>query len=232
MIKRFVNRYIISLKGEDYRIDPAVSDGYLVHLVMRRMWMKLRGVFSFPGRKNPPFIGKQVTLRAKKLLQFGAGLTIGDHCFIDALSADGIRLGRHVSLGTNSRIECTGSLHYLGKGLVVGDHVGLGTDNFFGCAGGIEIGADTIIGNFVGFHAENHVYENSSVPVRLQGTTHQGIRIGRNCWIGARVSVLDGAMVGDHCIIAAGAVLIAGTYADYGIYGGVPAKLIKYRKIG
>jgi len=91
------------------------------------------------------------------------------------------------------------------------------------------IGDDTIVGNFVSFHSENHNYDRSDVPIRLQGVNHSGINVGSNCWIGAKSTILDGAVIHNGCIIAAGAVVRAGVYAANGIYGGVPAKLLKMR---
>jgi acetyltransferase-like isoleucine patch superfamily enzyme len=163
------------------------------------------------------------------MVRVGRAVSIGKGCFIDALSTEGILFGDNVSMGKNVRIECTGSLKQLGKGILVGNNVGLGADCFFGCAGGITIGDDTIMGNYVSFHAENHLIDDTEKLIRLQGYSHQGINVGNNCWIGSKATLLDGAVIEDGCIIAAGAVVIAGHYQRNGIYGGVPAKLIRYR---
>jgi len=229
VLKKVLNTLISSVKNESYTIDDRIPGGYLLRLSRVRIVMKLRGFLRFPGRAHPPFIGSGAVILCKKNITMGRGVTIGEKAYIDALSTDGIRLGNNVSVGKNTRIECTGNLRHLGKGLSVGDDVGLGTDNFFGCAGGIEIGSDTIIGNFVSFHAENHNFSRLDVPIRLQGVNHRGIRIGNNCWIGAKCTILDGAVIEDGCIIAAGALVRENVYAKNGIYGGVPAKLIKYR---
>ncbi|PWT79245.1 MAG: hypothetical protein C5B59_00045 [Bacteroidetes bacterium] len=227
MLKNFLNNYITRLKGDDYIIDDRVPGFYLINLVSDRVVMKVRGFFSGIKSANTAFIGKRVKIKVASKLRAGKNLSIGTNCYIDALSENGILLGDNVSIGRNTIIECTGNLKYLGKGLKVGNNVGLGSDNFFGCAGGIEIDDDTIVGNFVSFHAENHVFSNRHILVRLQGVTHLGIKIGKNCWIGAKATILDGAVVQDGCIIAAGAVLNQGVYESNGIYGGVPAKLIK-----
>jgi acetyltransferase-like isoleucine patch superfamily enzyme len=229
VLRKALNTFISRIKNESYVIDERIPTGYLVRQVRVRVFMKLRGLLRFPGRPNPPFVGSGAVILCKSKVSMGRGVSIGEKAFIDALSTDGVRFGDNVSVGRNTRIECTGNLRHLGKGLIVGDDVGLGTDNFFGCAGGIEIGSDTIIGNFVSFHAENHNSSQLDVPIRLQGVNHRGIRIGKNCWIGAKCTILDGTVIEDGCIIAAGTVVRDNVYKKNGIYGGVPAKLIKYR---
>jgi acetyltransferase-like isoleucine patch superfamily enzyme len=144
------------------------------------------------------------------------------------LSSEGLILGNNVSIGRNTTIQVTGSLQFLGKGIKIGNNVGMGTDGYFGGAGGLEIGDDTIFGNYVSCHPENHNYSDPDIPIRLQGVNHQGIKIGSNCWIGAKVTILDGAEIGNGCIVAAGAV-VRGKFPDNVIIGGVPAKILKER---
>ena len=93
----------------------------------------------------------------------------------------------------------------------------------------LGINTDNHFGNYVSLHAENHIFSDVEPPVRFQGVTHQGISIGRNCWTGAKVTILDGVSVGDGCVIAAGAVVTTQFPANC-IIGGVPAKIIKYRE--
>ena len=92
----------------------------------------------------------------------------------------------------------------------------------------MEIGDDTIFGNYVSLHSENHNYQDKNIPIRLQGVTRKGIKIGRDCWIGSKATILDGSVIGDGCIVAAGAV-VRGVIPPYSIVGGVPAKIIKSR---
>jgi acetyltransferase-like isoleucine patch superfamily enzyme len=50
--------------------------------------------------------------------------------------------------------------------------------------------------------------------------------IGSNCWLGARVTVIDAACVGDHCVIGAGSVVTRLIPANSLAFG-VPARVKK-----
>ena len=54
------------------------------------------------------------------------------------------------------------------------------------------------------------------------------VRIGSDVWIGVGATVLDGVDVSDGSVIAAGAVVTKNT-EPYGIYAGIPAKLVRLR---
>ena len=185
------------------------------------------GKFLFLFRKRC-FVHPSSAIKHKKKISFGYNFNIDRWCYIDALSIEGMTFGNNVSIGKYTMIECTGSFKQIGKGLIVGDNVGLGTRGNFGCAGGVVIGSNTIIGSYVSFHSENHNYVDKNELIRHQGVSHKGIKIGENCWIGAKATILDGAQVGDGSIIAAGAV-VRGIFEKNSVIGGVPAKLLKKR---
>lgn len=228
MLIELVEFLSLKIRKRAIKIDRRIPDSYLFDFVLSKAFMVINGFLKF-RRLSVILVGKRVTVKARSLIIGGKGLLVDDGCFIDALAVRGITLGRGVSLKKNVIIECTGSLSKLGEGLSIGNNVGIGSGSFLGCAGGITIGDDTIIGNFVSFHSENHNFSDPATPIRLQGVNNAGIQIGSNCWIGAKVTVLDGVFLEDGCVIAAGAVLKAGRYAANSIYAGVPAKRIKER---
>lgn len=224
-----INRILSKVRGEEFKLAEGSSLKYTISLLWIRGMMLLRGKFSFVTHGKFFFVGRRVTLRRKDKIIVGNGVTIDSLSYLDANSSQGIIFEDNVSLGKNTVIECSGGLRYLGKGIKVASNVSLGRDCFYGCAGGISIGSNTIIGNFVSFHSENHVFSDSTIPIRLQGVTNHGITIGDNCWLGSKVTILDGVNLGNNCVIAAGAVMKSGTYPSNCVYGGVPAKLIKQR---
>lgn len=226
-IRNLIDEFITKIKGEDFVLDKNIPLSYLAFFLLQKTCFLIVGIcrFRIMGRY---FVHPSSKIKCSSKIRMGKNLNIDRNCYIDALSINGIQFGDNVSVGKNTTIECSGTLKDLGKGLNVGDNVGLGTHGFFGCAGGIEIGDNTIFGNYVSIHSENHNFLDHSQPIRLQGVNRKGIKIGSDCWIGAKVTILDGTIIGNGCIVAAGAV-VRGHFPDNVIIGGVPAKIIKQR---
>ena len=230
MLRNIINKIVSWIKGEKFELDPRIPLSYLLSFFLNRGLMFLCGIWKL-HRISRVFIHYTSIVKCQKLIKTTHNLSVDRYCYIDALSTDGISFGTNVSIGKYTTIECSGTLKYIGKGLTISDNVGLGTHGFIGCAGGVEIGANTIFGNYVSIHSENHNFSDCHIPIRLQGVNRKGIKIGRDCWIGSKVTILDGANIGDGCIIAAGAV-VRGEIPPYSIIGGVPARVIKRRNIG
>lgn len=186
--------------------------------------MLLRGLLFL--RKLKVFVGRSVKVSGKSYLKLGNFSTLDNYSNIQAYSSEGVLCGDRFKLGAYSIISCTSHLSKLGKGVTIGDDVGISEFCFLGASGGITIGNNVIMGQYVSFHSQNHIFEDSSQPIQHQGTSSEGITIGDGTWIGAKVTLLDGVKVGKNCVIAAGAV-VKNSFPDNCLIGGVPAKLIK-----
>lgn len=228
----FLNKLALQIAGkENFQIDPRIGTIYILRQSIRYSLMLLRGwCFSLGYHEInfPIFIGRNVRLYEKRKIHIGSKAKLHEKTKIDALSTEGVYIGENVVIGENSVLECTGSIRSLGKGICIGSRSSFGSNCYFGAAGGINIGEDVIAGQYVRFHSENHVFDDLDIPIREQGVTHQGIQVGNNCWIGAGVVFLDGAVIGDGCVVAANAV-ISGKFEANCIIGGVPARLIRKR---
>lgn len=216
---------------ENFELDSNISTKYVLRLCFKYGFMMIRGRIVSIGHKqisSSIFIGKKVTISEKKMLSIGNKTKIHDGVVLDSLSTDGLRIGEHCVIGERSIIQCTGGLSSIGKGIEIGDRSTFNNDCFFGCAGGIEIGKDVVAGQYVRFHSENHNYDDLNALIKDQGTTHRGIKIGNNCWIGSGAVFLDGAELGDGCVVGANAV-VTKRFPTNSVVGGVPAKIIKMR---
>lgn len=221
MSNNLINRVITKIKKEPYEIDDEITLRTLINIIIVRLIMTLRGTFYklfFKKSDGILFIGKKVKIRNKKKIVFKGSATIEDGCFIQALSKGGIKIGNNFSLGRNSIIECTGVISELGEELIIGDNVGIAANAFIAMRGKIEIGDNTIIGPGVSIHAENHNFNRIDIPIKGQGATRKGIKIGEDCWIGSKVVILDGVEIGNHSVIAAGAV-VTKNVPEYAIVG-------------
>lgn len=212
------------IRGEEFKIDSNIPVAYLCGQIIVKSWSLLNGLLI---TQRPNFISTSARILCKSKIRWSVGANIQEGARIDALSREGVVIGRNFSLGKNSFIECSGTLRHVGVGLKIEDNVGVGSNSFLGCAGGVQIGENTIIGNFVSFHSENHIYKDKSKSIRNQGVSNKGIVVGKDCWIGAKVTFLDGCVLGDGSVVAAGAVLKGEEYPANSLIAGVPAVVKK-----
>ena len=226
-MKQLLTR-IIGMKKPGFTFDEAVSSLVIRELMFQKLKTWIRGWRILSGGRIPSglFLGKQVSLYNLPNIRFGKWVQLEDHVFVSALGRKPITFGSNVRIGAFSRLITSTTFHNAGSHITIGNNVGIGEFAYLGGAGGLEIGDDCIIGQYFSCHPENHCFDDPSQPIRLQGTTRQGIRIGRNCWIGSKVTILDGVTVGDNCVLAAGAVVTKNMPAN-SVIGGVPAKVIK-----
>jgi maltose O-acetyltransferase len=111
----------------------------------------------------------------------------------------------------------------------VGDYSELGQHSLIHA--GVKIGSYVIMGPSVKIYTRNHIFDSLDEPIARQGKSSRATVIGDDVWIGANVVILPGVTVGDHAIIAAGAV-VTKSVPSLAIVGGNPAKVIKYRSRG
>lgn len=130
------------------------------------------------------------------------------------------------SFGKKVNIE-KGASFGTGKGICIGNNSGIGVN----CRvhGPLNIGNDVMMGPDVVILTNSHIFTDLSLPMRCQGETVAPVYIGDDVWIGTRVIILPGVRIGNGVIIGAGAV-VTKDIPDYAVVGGIPAKIIRYRK--
>ncbi len=220
----------IQQKNPDFIFDKKVNSKVLLELAFQKTIQRLRGfkLLLFGRIPNKLFLGRKVQLAYQSNIRFGKYVQLEDYVKVSALCKDKLVFGNNVKIGAYSQVIASTSFDNIGEYIRIGNNVGLGEFAYLGGGGGLEIGDDCIIGQYLSCHPENHNYDDKDTPIRLQGVNRQGIKIGNNCWIGAKVTILDGVTIGDNCVIAAGAVVTKSMLAN-SVVGGVPAKVLKSR---
>lgn len=94
--------------------------------------------------------------------------------------------------------------------LSIGENVFFNNYCSINCLGEIEVGDNCIFGEGVKFYDHNHGYyynPDGTLIVQTNAYTIGKIKIGKNCWIGSNVTILNNVEIGDNVIIGANCLL-------------------------
>jgi acetyltransferase-like isoleucine patch superfamily enzyme len=200
---------------------------YLAFFFLRGLCMR----FLIGSVKGILLIGKNVSIRYPRNLRVGRDTIIEDGVELNCLATNGIQLGDRVSIGKYAIIRPSNIYGgAIGEGLLLGNHSNIGPYNYIGCSGKITIGNNVMMGPRVSIYAENHVFDNPNITIKEQGVEKQQVIIEDDCWIASNVVITAGVTIGKGSVIAAGAV-VTESFPPYSVIGGVPAKLLKARKV-
>ncbi len=133
-----------------------------------------------------------------------------------------------ITIGKNAELQRHSIIQTYGGSIAIGDGFSLNPYSILYGHGGLKIGNNVRIAARVTIVPFNHNVDRIDLPIKRQGETRLGVSIGNDVWIGTGAIVLDGVDIADGCVIGAGAVVTKSTQAN-GIYGGVPARLIRLR---
>jgi acetyltransferase-like isoleucine patch superfamily enzyme len=168
------------------------------------------------------------TRRARRFASFGAHarivfpstalmgeqrIEIGDHTLIGPLAtlSAGMPTTAHQP---GSPIVSIGARCLLGKGIGIVGHER------------IEIGDDVYTGHFVYITDQNHGYEDLAEPIGRQLWRNAPVCVGAGSWLGHGCVLLPGTQLGEHTVVAAGAV-VSGTFPDRCVIAGVPGRVVR-----
>ena len=131
---------------------------------------------------------------------------------------------RKFSLGDYSVIESFACINNAVGDVIIGDHTRIGLHNTI--IGPVTIGSHVNLAQGITVTALNHNFEDSDKRIDEQGVSTTPVTIEDDIWIGANAVILPGVTIGNHSVVAAGAV-VTKNVPPHSLVAGVPAKIIK-----
>ena len=131
---------------------------------------------------------------------------------------------RKFRLGDYSVVESFACINNAVGDVVIGDHTRIGLHNTI--IGPVSIGSHVNLAQGITVTALNHNFKDSNKRIDEQGVCTNPVTIGNDIWIGANAVILPGVTIGDHSVVAAGAV-VTKDVPPHSLVAGVPAKVIK-----
>jgi len=145
------------------------------------------------------------TYRLLKLIAFNPKVKIGK----------GFKCGKNCTISRKNRI-------------IIGNNFFMG--HYCHLAANLVIGDDVMFASFVSCVGGDHKIDGIDIPMNQAGRdVLKTISIGNDVWIGQGAILMHGITICRGAVIAAGSVVVKDV-PERAIYGGNPAKLIRYRR--
>ena len=230
MIKSYIEKFIRKYKNSNFSFDDELTISMLISFSLDKLISHLRSYkllfwFRFTIFN---FYGTSVKFKNLSKIKLGKWVQLDDYVYLNGLGKGFLTIGDKTNIGAFTRIIVSTSYSNLGEFIYIGNNVGIGEYSRIGGSGGVSIGDNTIIGQYLSVHPENHNFQDTNKLIKDQGTTRGAVTIGENCWIGAKVTILASVNIGKNCIIAAGSVVTKDIPYN-SIAAGVPAKVLNKR---
>lgn len=149
---------------------------------------------------------------------FRSGVGVVVQGFRNIAVGHGVGLNRHASL-----YAARGSIS-MGDNVFLGDFSSVNAND-----ASITIGSNVAIGPMTLLQGANHNFDRTDVPIVRQGHKDSFIIIEDDVWIAAHCVILPGVCIHTGAVVGAGAV-VNRDVPPYAVVGGVPAKVLRYRK--
>ena len=129
-----------------------------------------------------------------------------------------------INIGLSSTLCRSSKIVIDGGELLIGNNTCIG--EIFNCFETIIIGDNVVTADNINFITNTHNYKDISKPINEQGGEARPIIVGDGSWIGINSTILDGTVIGKNCVVGAHS-LVKGSFPDYCVIAGAPAKIIK-----
>lgn len=164
------------------------------------IYSKIKSYYHF---KNPRIkLGRNVRVSGISFnISVGDGTNFYDNCIFE--------------FGNNCAVE-------------IGSNVVFSYGVLFCCREMISIGNDVQIGEYTSVRDSTHDHRIDSRPMKYASDIVKPIFIRNNVWIGRGCIILPGSTIEEGVVVAANSV-VGGHLKKNGVYGGAPARFLKWR---
>ena len=131
-------------------------------------------------------------------------------------------LGRWVHLGVDTALRCHEGT------LTLGDKSNLARGISVNCYLDVEIGANALFADNVYISDFDHRFDDLTRAIKDQGIAKSRVRIERDVWLGTKVTVCRGVVIGEGTVVGANAV-VTQDLPPFSVAVGVPARVVKDR---
>ena len=172
------------------------------------------------------FLGRAAVLSLPRSAHVSGPIRLKDYSELKLGSTEEVTIGSMFVLGKFSIINDVGSPDKKCPHFRVGDNVSFGPYCQIGGGYGFIMGSNIAVGGHVSIHPENHGHGRADIFIKDQGTYGHGISLGSDIWIGQKVTILDGTILGDRMILGA-CCLVNKSFTGGHVIAGVPAAVLK-----
>lgn len=142
----------------------------------------------------------------------------------------------NISLGNNIRIDGNTVINASSGYLMLGDYIHIGGSCYLACSGGIEIKNYSNISQGVKIYSASDDYSgdfmtNPIVPIEFTNINHGLVTLSEHVIIGSGSVLLPNILLSEGTAVGA-LSMVNKSIGPWGIYAGVPAKLVKVRSRG
>ena len=152
--------------------------------------------------------------------------------FLRMMEVDSVR-GSRIAVGAHSVIDSFVKVKPAGGSgdLIIGEWTFINSGCVLYTGNGIRIGNHVAVAANCTFAPVNHAYHERNRLIQEQGSlpSKGGIVVEDDVWIGANCVLLDGAILRQGCVIAAGSVVRCEVPA-YSVNAGQPLRVVGWRE--
>lgn len=161
-------------------------------------------------------------------------MSIGKSSYVEQpMQIDGakfIQIGDNSSIGRYAWLGAFSSYRkqQFSPSITIGNNVRIGNYACITAIDKIEIGDGCLFSEYIYISDHAHGIDASEeISPKDQDLYSKGcVTIGKNTFLGYRVSILPGVALGKHCVVGANSV-VTKSFPDYSMIAGIPARIIK-----